>query len=717
MGATVKRMNEGMNQSFNQIMSDRTVDHHLSAPTYSQREKNVTAQSAVQMLQLIEEEVVYRIRTEESGEDSATTNTATEIFSSGSGEDEGENFRIPLGCRKTDEDKELIRLALHRNPYFTCMDEQQIQRFVEVAESRSFRPGEAVILEGCKDKRVYEYQVDPEDALGPADADDLLLDEENKNVVNIETDSSTVHDESVASKLALHALDHVPPPFSGSKPLLYIIKEGNADVLYHRNFNPASLGPGTVFGEGGFLFGRQHSASIVAAGPLECWVVGLDTFLEDVLKSENMKKLFAQHAHRKDRQGKLYMTMDDFIRSCLLHDEQRESQYTENVTDGSTIENAYNSILNSSAMQQFNNNQIFLSDFCLFYLLISRPDPEIDIAFLLMDRHKTGSITKADFQEYLSRLPYYFDPESEFVTRHFGSGQTVRNYQFSQFLVDLQKEMGRQAFIHEARQFQAEFESEGLFLPAEQFVELLKSTCNWRLPPGVVDRLESMYSKGPFESAESTAMASVRAGKIKGDSVHQVKEYSKRSVLGDLEHKRLRLGTRFFTYLDYTAFQEVLGVLPGIYNLIDRACRINNGPISADDFKVANRVLGLGGRLSRRQVDIIFQLFDLDRDGYISAEDVFGICGIEYAYRLEAAVGRGGKSTFAPPPKHRCTGDALPGGSGSTESDREVQPGKEKEQPEHIVESILNQATHFLLSSVAGGIGIATVYRESRIKF
>ncbi|CAJ1934819.1 unnamed protein product [Cylindrotheca closterium] len=693
-------------------MSGKTLDHDVSKPTHTRRGRDATLPSAVEVLPVKEGEDVDTNRIGEIEEDSAAKNPAERS----SGKGENNNVRIRIGCRKTKEDKELIRLALHRNPFFTCMDEEQIQRFVEVAECRSFRPGEAVILEGCRDERMmYDYQADADESLGPADVDEFLLDEENKSNVNIETDSSAMHAESDAFNLALHTLDHVPPPFSASKPLLYIIKEGNADVLYHANFNPASLGPGTLFGEGRFLFGRQHSASIVAAGPLKCWVVGLDTFLKDVLNSENLKKIFAQHAHRNDSQGKLYMTMDDFIHSCL-HDEQRESQNMENVTDDSTIENAYNSILSSSVMQLFNNNQIFLSDFCLFYLLISRPDPEIDIAFLLMDRHKTGSITKADFQEYVSRLPYYFDPESEFVERHFGYGQTVRNYQFSQFLVDLQKEMGRQAYIHEARQFQAEFEGEGLFLPAEQFVELLKSTCSWRLPPGVVDRLESLYSKGPVESAESTAIASVRAGKIKGDSVHQVKEYSKKSILCDFEQKRLKLGTRYFTYLDYTAFQEVLGVLPGIYNLIDRACKIKNGPISPDDFKVANRVLGLGGRLSRRQVDIIFQLFDLDRDGYVSAEDVFGVCGIEYAYRLEAGVGRGGKSTFAPPPKYNSTAEVLRGGSESEEFDREPQPGTKAEQPEHIVESILNHVTHFLLSSVAGGIGIATVYPLDLVK-
>ena len=61
-------------------------------------------------------------------------------------------------------------------------------------------------------------------------------------------------------------------------------------------------------------------------------------------------------------------------------------------------------------------------------------------------------------------------------------------------------------------------------------------------------------------------------------------------------------------------------------------------------------MIGLGGKLSRRQVEIVFQLFDLDHDGYISAEDTASVVGVDFVYRLEAVAGREGKLTFAPPP-------------------------------------------------------------------
>eukprot|EP00980_Cylindrotheca_fusiformis_P008946 scaffold1909_cov130-Cylindrotheca_fusiformis.AAC.13 len=612
-----------------------------------------------------------------------------------------------LRRKKSEDDEKLIRLALHRNPYFTCMDEEQIERFIRAAQRRTYRPGEAIILEGCKDDRDFEHTtLDPGKDSGLAEVDDLLmLDDDSHNA-----QEDGFEDEDISEM----SLDYVPPPSSGSKPCLYIIKEGNADVLYHSNFNPvASLGKGTLFGEGGFLFGRQHSASIVASGHLTCWVVDFETFLNDVLNSENLKKLFSRHAHRKDTSGNLFMTMDDFVKSCLQDEKPSNQPSDNNPAEGLSIANAYNNILQSSALSQYRDNRIYLSDFSLFYLLISRPDPEVDIAFLLMDRHKTGSITKADFHDYLSNLPFYFNPESEFVQRYFGYGQTVRLYQFSQFLADLQKEMGRQAFFHEARQYQKEFDSEGVFLPAAQFVELLKSSCGWRLPAGVVDRLESLYTKGPVQSAETTAMASIRAATIKGQTIDQVTDYSTRSVLEDMEQKKNRLGTRYFSYIDYIAFQEVLGVLPGIYNLIDRACEIRGGPISADDLKVANRVLGLGGRLSRRQVDIVFQLFDLDRDGYISTEDAFGVCGLENALRLEPAVGRGGKLTFAPAPRHDDSTEQLQGADAEHQESGAIDISALKpHKKEHFLDTVLNQVTHFILSSVAGGIGIVTVYRK-----
>lgn len=326
-------------------MTETTIDNNLQAKGNTQSSNDAKKQTPLQVLPLTQE--VDGVDHKKESERTAQTDSASpQLSTRGSGSTQtakgyDRDDRTSPICQKSEEEKELIRLALHRNPYFTCMDEEQVERFVQVAQVQTYRPGEAVILEGCRDERVYEYQPETaDDALGPADVDDLLLDEDEPDCMTRDGDGdnsdrhATLSD---ANDTALYTLNHVPPPSSGSKSLLYIIKDGNADVLYHRNFNPASIGPGTLFGEGGFLFDRQHSASVVAAGPLECWVVGLDAFLKSVLRSENLRKIFAKHAHRKDSEGNLYMTMDDFIRSCL-QDDQRETQNEENVSNGSSIE-------------------------------------------------------------------------------------------------------------------------------------------------------------------------------------------------------------------------------------------------------------------------------------------------------------------------------------------------------------------------------------------
>jgi solute carrier family 25 aspartate/glutamate transporter 12/13 len=152
----------------------------------------------------------------------------------------------------------------------------------------------------------------------------------------------------------------------------------------------------------------------------------------------------------------------------------------------------------------------------------------------------------------------------------------------------------------------------------------------------------------------------LRAGSLSGASPSDVAKATEASVIAGMDQREKNLGDRYFAYGDFIAFQEVLANLPGICNLIDRCQEIKKGPVSPDDFKVANRVLGLGGRLSRRQVDIIFQLFDLDRDGYVAHEDTVSVCGVDFAQRLVAVEGRGGKLTFAPPTKyHNDTDDAV----------------------------------------------------------
>jgi uncharacterized RmlC-like cupin family protein len=253
------------------------------------------------------------------------------------------------------------------------MDEEQIERFIKVAELRTYAPGEMVILEGKidsdepprdgvsegetskdavtiestdSDEESKDYvmvdleqhnpledaaatlkrdssaagtSVGPEtvDNVGPADVEEvdaLFLDENG-------TESAQ---EAVRIVAEVAAAERIPldmeqvsqnaktkrESMSGQVSNVYAIQSGNADV-WHENFNAASLGPGHIFGEGGFLFHRQHSASVVASptSELSCWVVPIHLFMSYVLPSMHMMNKFVKYASRETESGEPYMTM------------------------------------------------------------------------------------------------------------------------------------------------------------------------------------------------------------------------------------------------------------------------------------------------------------------------------------------------------------------------------------------------------------------------
>lgn len=732
------------------------------------------------------------------------------------------------GVLKSLEDQELIRLALHQNPYFTCMDEEQVNRFVQSAKLMIFQPGQAVILEGCRDERdnAENYENDNDDSNKKrennkeissssssgeivegvlADTDDLL-DYETVSDGSVDTVKGRRYSDSIYSTryLTRHrpmfSIDRVPPPSSGTKSYLYVIRNGNADVYYNTT-NPASLGPGTLFGEGGFLFGRQHSASIVASSAststsasasttlqnpttLECWVVDYRTFFSKVLQSDILRQLFDTYAIQTDEEGNKFMSMDDFIRSCVRNEEEEETAVTATTTPTTTggsisIANSYQSILRSYV--HLNNNQeqnrIYLPDFCLFHLLMSRPDPEIDIAFLLMDRHRTGTITRADFEEYLSNVPY-FDKQSEFVQRHFGQGQTIRSSdQFSQFLVDLQREMTRQAFFFRVKQLQKDNTNDDdngqqqmgyHYVPSSDFVEILKTTSGWRLPDGIMNRLEELYcnKEDSKETSQSKKMVSSKNSSSSSSSSSSEGGIDRNDIEHHHDYQRKRLDTRYFSYIDLLAFQDVLGQLPNICNLIERTWdekimittnhddtsnNDNSTVISADELMIANRSINIGGGggggrgggqfyLSRKQIDIIFQLFDLNQDGYISINDAVTVCGEEF---FETITGRKYQSiqtakattttrtrmttTTANPTNARNANVGMNDTDNKQTSwmkrtakygsdNKNQQEQQQQEQQQHIVGQILTHTSQFLLSAIAGGMGVFVVYPLDLVK-
>ena len=122
---------------------------------------------------------------------------------------------------KSSKDEELIRLALHRNPYFTCLDEEQIERFIDETELVSnFRPGQAIIVEGPSSSQ--QTQPTTRDMIttgeyGFADIDDLWWDDTNATTTAIVSNDFRPY--SNAQEI------------SSKSQYLYVIRNGTADVF------------------------------------------------------------------------------------------------------------------------------------------------------------------------------------------------------------------------------------------------------------------------------------------------------------------------------------------------------------------------------------------------------------------------------------------------------------------------------------------------------
>jgi len=177
---------------------------------------------------------------------------------------------------------------------------------------------------------------------------------------------------------------------------------------------------------------------------------------------------------------------------------------------------------------------IDFGNFCIFYAIMSRPDPQVDIAFMLMDRSSRGAIGMKDFTSYVDKS---FDLKSDFIRRFFGGGKELRIQEFGQFLVELQREKGRQAFVKCQNSVGDNFG----YIPASNLVQILKASCGWRLPPSIITRLESLYLYDPLEAAQHTAIVAAKAAKTKkGEGV----AYASQSILENIETSSKHLGGR-----------------------------------------------------------------------------------------------------------------------------------------------------------------------------
>jgi hypothetical protein len=154
-----------------------------------------------------------------------------------------------------------------------------------------------------------------------------------------------------------------------------------------------------------------------------------------------------------------------------------------------------------------------------------------------------------------------------------------------------------------------------------------------------------MYEKNPVDAAKHTARKAVESAKLKGATPSQTADETSASILATIETRSNNLEKRLFDYADFCAVQEAINSLPGICSLISRISELKGSQmVSPDDYKVACRVVR-GGMASRNQADFVFQLFDLDRDGFINPSDTMSVTGVDFYHSLKAIKGREGKLT------------------------------------------------------------------------
>ncbi|KAK8384570.1 hypothetical protein O3P69_014268 [Scylla paramamosain] len=155
-------------------------------------------------------------------------------------------------------------------------------------------------------------------------------------------------------------------------------------------------------------------------------------------KTETLQEIFNKYA-TVDKDGELYMTASDFVRSYL-------GLYTEPNPNPKSIQ-LLGGILDTSK-----DGLISFSEFHAFEGLLCVPDALYKTAFQLFDTKGTGMVTFEEFVEVIKQTTLHqkvpFDFDSDFVKMYFGKERkrAINYTEFSQFLHDFHEEHAVQAF-------------------------------------------------------------------------------------------------------------------------------------------------------------------------------------------------------------------------------------------------------------------------------
>ncbi|KAJ6004796.1 hypothetical protein N7540_012595 [Penicillium herquei] len=211
--------------------------------------------------------------------------------------------------------------------------------------------------------------------------------------------------------------------------------------------------------------------------------------------SHQARSNFLRHA-KKDENGELFMTEDDFINAVAPKHE-----------DYHKIKRDQYGILFTVADRR-RTGKLNLSDWATFENLLAKPDAEYEIAFRLFDLDGTGTV-KFDTVQGLYNMnktaeSIPFDWNSEWVSLYTGRTKTRHDMtypQFSQMLRGLQGERIRQAFHV--------FDKDGDgYIKPEDFQRIILETSKHKLSDHVLENLPSLCN---ISTGNKISYATVRA--------------------------------------------------------------------------------------------------------------------------------------------------------------------------------------------------------------
>ncbi|XP_067852073.1 electrogenic aspartate/glutamate antiporter SLC25A13, mitochondrial [Heptranchias perlo] len=281
-----------------------------------------------------------------------------------------------------------------------------------------------------------------------------------------------------------------------------------------------------------------------------------------------LKTIFLKYA-TVEQNGERYMSPEDFVRRFL------------NLRNGMETNTETVKLL-AGALNQSKTGLISFQEFLAFESVLRAPDALYIVAFQLFDTGGRGEVSFDDIKQIFSQTDIHqhipFNWNSEFVALHFGKDKKnhLKYEEFSQFLLELQLEHARQAFM------QRDKDKSGSI--------------------SVLDFKDIMVTIRPHMLTQFVEQSLVTAAG--GTATHRVS----------------------FSY--YNGFNSLLNnmeLIIGVYRTMAGSRR--NMQVAKEEFILAAQKLG---QVTPMEIDILFHLSDLYKSrGYVTLADLNRIAPLE----------------------------------------------------------------------------------------